>query len=1476
MSGVQLSLFLAGLSFIAVSSSAIAQTPDPSMTSEAIQPGVDMSSPQPSEADHLFQQGRQQFYQGELETILPTFQQVIDLRRQAGDRLGEAEALNVVAEIYNRLGNSREAQELTEQSLATVRDPNLTQQQPQRRQSIEADALDSLVPFYFRQRNLDEGLEAAQTALTIRRQLDDRIGEGKTLILAGAALLNQGQQVKAREALEESLRALREPTSSAEEQRRRRFYEGEALAWLGYLELGSGNIEQAESSLEQALVVNRETGNRSYGESNTYYFLAALQSKQSKFDEALETYQQLLNLSREIGHRWNEGNALLSIGGIYQAQNQNDQALAAYQQGAAVFQEVGDYLAQAETLSAMAGMHQEQKQYQPALEKYQQALAIYRDVENRTSEALTLQLIGITYQLLQQYPQALEQLQLALVISRETENHPLEAQTLAAIGNCYLAQKQYSQAIETYQQALLLYGGLRDLFIENGVDLVPVDVLLGQIHVNSGVSYFSLGKYSESQEYLAKGIEISLKTLIDARENSNREMESPIIDSLAIAYQTLGQTYMEQKQYEQAAELFQKILELAQQSGNEEQERKALELLLGNYALQGRAYQAQQDYENQLKNWQQVLELAQENNMPHQQAQALLGIGNIYGRRQNFAQALNYQRQALENAEQINDRSLQVQALYARGGIYQKLLRYPDALKDFQDAHSLLQAIGDPLGAAVMLNAMGGIYTAQNQFEQALNAYQEVDKALQDNPFSPFESGINADNVEAFCEVSQRVGSVEGLFISDNNCASAYALGIEALKQSFVLDGLNANLEGFNQTLLTLRGSSLHSIGQLYLKQENYEQALTYYQQALPIVREARSPIEGATLGDIGAIYHQQGKYDQAVALLQQSVEISRAFNHRINEEDALYFLGLAYWAKGDVTSALNTLSQNVQVETESLVDNLAIGSEAHKRTFLSGQSRSTDISITFHLQSAPQNSEAAKLAFTTVLQRKGRILDSVSNNVQRLRQNLQPEDQELLDDLNTFRAALVNLFYSEQNTLSAEEFKTQVSTLKTKIDELENTLAQRSTEFRAEVQPITTEAVQALIPADSALVEFVHYYPYDSKANSLTSEAWGTPHYAAVILTSQGDPKWIDLGEAAPIDQTVKEFRNGLRNQMGEAEVREKGQTLYNLLMSKVQAEVGTARHLLISPDSQLNLIPFAALVTPQNQYLVETHTITYLTSGRDLLRLQTETAGRPSHQTPVIIANPDFDRPGNSESAPVASILNNGNPPEMPTQTSNQRSADLGTRKVARLAGTEQEAAAIASLFPNILRLEGSQATENALKQLHSPSILHIATHGFFFADAPSFTPANASTNLNNENPLLRSGLALAGFNVRQSGSEDGVLTALEVAGLDLRGTRLVVLSACDTGLGGILNGEGVYGLRRAFVIAGAESQMVSLWRVNDEASAELMGKYYQLLKEGRDRSEALRQVQLEMIRSSDYSNPYFWSAFIFSGDWRKMEGL
>jgi CHAT domain-containing protein len=220
----------------------------------------------------------------------------------------------------------------------------------------------------------------------------------------------------------------------------------------------------------------------------------------------------------------------------------------------------------------------------------------------------------------------------------------------------------------------------------------------------------------------------------------------------------------------------------------------------------------------------------------------------------------------------------------------------------------------------------------------------------------------------------------------------------------------------------------------------------------------------------------------------------------------------------------------------------------------------------------------------------------------------------------------------------------------------------------------------------------------------------------------------------------------------------------------------------------------------------------------------------------------------------------------------------------------GTALEAKEVKSLFPEARVLIGEMATKAALKQTVAPRILHIATHGFFLEDRAVGTertkspisievdgePGEWELSLKSRNPLLRSRLALAGANLPAGLDNDGILTALETSGLNLWGTKLVTLSACETGLGVVRTGEGVYGLRRALVLAGSETQVMSLWQVSDYVTRRLMKAYYAGLKQGQGRGEAMPRVKLEMMRRQGMGHPFYWAGFIQSGKWTALDPL
>jgi CHAT domain-containing protein len=314
---------------------------------------------------------------------------------------------------------------------------------------------------------------------------------------------------------------------------------------------------------------------------------------------------------------------------------------------------------------------------------------------------------------------------------------------------------------------------------------------------------------------------------------------------------------------------------------------------------------------------------------------------------------------------------------------------------------------------------------------------------------------------------------------------------------------------------------------------------------------------------------------------------------------------------------------------------------------------------------------------------------------------------------------------------------------------------------------------------------------------------------------------------------------------------------------MRPLRPLAGDASRLLVSPDGDLNLVPFEALVDEHGRYLIERYATSYFTSGRDLLRMQVP---RAKAGPPVIVANPLFGEPPLTQS----NRQDRKTTRTQATRRSATAAEDLSSMYFAPLAATAEEARAIKALFPEAMLLSGAQATKAALQRVEAPRILHIASHGFFLKDAaPDVAQAWA------ENPLVRSGLALAGANLKGAAQGDGVLTALEASSLNLWGTRLVTLSACDTGIGEVRNGEGVYGLRRALVLAGTETLVMSLWPVSDSIARETMVAYYSGLRAGLGRGDALRQAKLAMLSRSSRQHPFYWASFIQSGQWASLDG-
>jgi CHAT domain-containing protein len=634
----------------------------------------------------------------------------------------------------------------------------------------------------------------------------------------------------------------------------------------------------------------------------------------------------------------------------------------------------------------------------------------------------------------------------------------------------------------------------------------------------------------------------------------------------------------------------------------------------------------------------------------------------------------------------------------------------------------------------------------------------------------------------------------------------------------------------------------------------------------------SRHPDTAALSITIGNVHRAAGEYAAAIDMYQQAFDVLESVagpNHSYTLL-AVSNAAIAYAAQGDIPKAIEFQARMEKIQEKNIELNMALGTERERFAYVDGISSRTDRTMSLHLRQAPDDRAAMELAALVLLQRKGRVLDAVSDTMATLRQQMNPADQQLLDKLSTTTKQLATLALRGPGSPPAADYHTRLDALETERETLETEISARSAAFRAQTQPVTLAAVKAAIPTDAALVEFAVYRPFDPKAANDT-DAFKDPRYVAYVIRQQGDVRWTEIGTTAEVDHAVAALRETLRDPTRN-DVKQRAREVDQQVMQRVRPLVGDASRLLISPIGELNLIPFEALVDEDGRYGVERFAMNYLTSGRDLLRMQVP---RMSRTDPVILADPLFGEELTAQAQRPAAT-----PASARTRRRSITTArDLSSVYFAPLAGAGEEARAIKRLFPTATLLTGQQATKAALEKVDGPGILHIATHGFFLEDAAPAAGGPNDTRAVNvaakpENPLLRSGLALAGANLSKSGHDDGILTALEASNLNLWGTKLVTLSACETGRGAVRSGEGVYGLRRAIFLAGAESLIMSFWAVRDVITREMMTAYYAGLKDGRGRGDALRLAQLSMMKREGRKHPFYWASFVQAGDWTSLD--
>jgi CHAT domain-containing protein/Tfp pilus assembly protein PilF len=868
-------------------------------------------------------------------------------------------------------------------------------------------------------------------------------------------------------------------------------------------------------------------------------------------------------------------------------------------------------------------------------------------------------------------------------------------------------------------------------------------------------------------------------------------------------------------------------------------------------------------------------------------SESLIELGNIHFDNARFQQAEKLALEALRIREKRlgKDHPDNSYCLRFLGLIYSNSGRIGEAEALYLKSLAMLESRFGPEHAevAVTLSNMSGLYKQLGRYDRAEKALLRCiairEKTSPNNP----ELSTALNNLGSLYQAQERLKDAKPLL----------ERAIELCEKRFGKDHIRL-------------AAPLSNLAVVHRRMGNADVALSLLYRAQEIEEDhygAGHPNTATVQNNIAMVYRSIGKFAEADKRMERSIQLLK---NKEGDAQASIATGLQNragmnMAMGRVREALDFQSQCLTIYQAELRNIFAFSSEDDMHAFMETSSGRVPNVISIALQSN-NDAEAVTQALNWTLRLKGVVFDTVCRYRQ-AQQNMTRDDalQAKVARLRSQKAFLANVALNPPPK-DAPTFKKEMDDAQNEVSQLEKELTQiiaRTTpDVLADRENITTAMVQKRLPADGALIEFLRMPERDFK-----TMRWQAHHYFAFVLTpGQKSPRLIDLGSVKEIDAGVEalrkefiDFQEKLKDcespeemqaleKAQEKQFAERSAPLYKLLFAPLRKELGKAAVLYLAPDGALNRLPFEAVVDTDGKYLVESYRCAYVSSGRDLLR----TLEKPAKGT-IVFADPDFKLGADDRLAHAEKLLPKKEP--VPA-TRGQSSRELRSAGWKNLPGAAAEARDIQKLLKDgkygpVKAYVGPEALEEVLKAMPAPRVLHLATHGFFLdREADDKVPAEEGAGAGwargrlkrMDNPLLRSGIVLAGANTigdKEAAErvDDGWVTAEEIALLNLRGTELVVLSACQTGLGDIKTGEGVQGLRRAFLHAGAQTLVTSLFEVPDTETRDLMKRFYTGIDSGTGKLRALHSAQRGVIderrKTQGAAHPFFWASFVLVGN-------
>ncbi len=890
----------------------------------------------------------------------------------------------------------------------------------------------------------------------------------------------------------------------------------------------------------------------------------------------------------------------------------------------------------------------------------------------------------------------------------------------------------------------------------------------------------------------------------------------------------------------------------------------------------GLAYLRLSQYEQAAEHFQKALEINREAKNLGAEAEALLSLGQVNNYRGFYEKGFEYAASAISISQEIEDRSLEARLIFVQGFSYLALSKFEKAIEIFERALAVSRELKNRSYEAAAYTNLGASYANTDRRGKGIE-YNKM--ALEIHR----EFGARPEQTNTLLNISNS-------YNNSGEYEKAVTYAEEALKISREIEHR------------VYEGRALEHLGSVYLNLRKYEKALEYSELALQIARRSKIPnLEANTLAGLGRIYYQLKQFDKAVTHLDQALKIQREIKDQIGIVSTLHQIASTETRRGNLEQARTFAEEGIKI-VESL--RAALGSSEFRSAYLASVSVQgvyrlyTDVLMRQH-RNEPTKGFDALAVDSSERQRARSLLDLLAEAKTDLREGVAPA----LIERERRVAAQLN---DKSQQLAQANKPEQAAALKQEISQLENDYERAQTDIRkaspqyaalTQTQPLKLKEIQALLDADTLLLEYSlgeeRSYLWAITKDSLTS--YELPKGELIekdarqvyeLLTARSTNK---RGESAPQRQE--------RISQAEAKLAAAAQELSQTILAPVAAQLGNKR-LVIVADGALQYIPFAMLPEPpsldfglrslsnpvaqattakpksqrpkaKDQSLIVKHEVVSLPSASALAIQRRELAGRQlAPKMLAVIADPVFDR---SDSRFTTPATGTGDKAQTQTITGDDArsiehlaensgdKSDVTTLRlvIPRLPFTRQEATRLLALAPKTssfgaIDFQANRATVLS-GDLSQYRYVHFATHGV----------------LDSERPGLSS-LVLSMVDA-QGKPQNGFLRANDIYNLKLP-AELVVLSACQTGLGKDIKGEGLVGLTRGFMYAGAARVVVSLWNVNDKATADLMTKFYEkMLKQGQRPAAALRAAQVEMWKQKQWQSPYYWAAFTMQGEWR-----